>query len=85
MSTKVYEFLIDAFGKMNYDVSDVTPDTALGAAGLDLESLAVADVAIQIEDTFGVKFDEDEAERLAMMTVGDLANEVSTRAAAASA
>lgn len=85
MAQNAYEFLIDVFGKMNYDVSDVTPETELGPAGLDLESIAVAEVAIQIEDAFGVRFEEDEAERLALMTVGDLAAEVTTRATAANA
>ncbi|MET8282914.1 phosphopantetheine-binding protein [Micromonospora sp. NPDC005174] len=79
MPADVFAFLVDALKNMNYDISSVTRETALGAKGLGLESLAVAEVSIQVEDAYGVQFDEDEAERLAMMTVGDLADEITTR------
>ncbi|MFG1913256.1 acyl carrier protein [Micromonospora sp. NPDC048898] len=79
MSADVFAFLVDALKNMNYDISSVTRETALGANGLELESLAVAEISIQVEDAYGVRFDEDEAERLAMMTVGDLADEITAR------
>ena len=43
----------------------------LGPAGADLESLALAELAVRVEDRFGVKFDDDESEMLAGMTVGE--------------
>lgn len=79
MQEKVRQFVIDALREMNYDVSEVTGDTDLGPAGLDLESLALADLAVQVEDTFGVKFDLDEMETTAMMTLDEFAAEVAGR------
>ncbi|MEU9201082.1 acyl carrier protein [Streptomyces sp. NPDC048332] len=83
MSTEVEKFIIEALANMNYDVSDVTGDTPLGPAGLDLESLSVAEVAIQVEDTYGVKFEEDEMETVALLTVAGLVKEIVDRVAAA--
>jgi acyl carrier protein len=85
MFDDVYQFLISALEDMNYDTSEVSADTSLGPAGLDLESLCVADISLQVEDTFGIRFDDDETERLALMTVGALAEEIVTRVAAAAA
>jgi len=42
MSETIREAIVEALGRMDYDVSDVTGDTILGPAGLDLESLSVA-------------------------------------------
>ena len=64
---------------MNYDVSTVDDDTTLGPAGLDLESLALAELAIRVEDTYGVKFAEEESEELAGMTVGEFTTAVAER------
>lgn len=85
MSDTVYTFLVDALKNMNYDVTDVTGDTPLGSAGLDLESLSLAEIAIQVEETYGVKIDEDETEQLVLLTVSQLAAEIARRAAAISA
>ena len=70
---------------MNYDVSEVTGDTDLGPAGLDLESLAVAELAVQVEDKFGVKFTDEDTEQLALMTLDEFAAEVTGRIAVAAA
>jgi acyl carrier protein len=64
---------------MNYPVDDIDDDTTLGPSGVDLESLALAELAVQVEDRFGVKFNEDEAEHLAAMTVGEFASAVAAR------
>ncbi|MEU1466804.1 phosphopantetheine-binding protein [Streptomyces sp. NPDC005761] len=85
MSTEVEKFIIEALANMNYDVSDVTGDTPLGPAGLDLESLSVAEIAIQVEDTYGVKFEEDEMETVALLTVAGLVKEIVDRTSAAAA
>jgi acyl carrier protein len=79
MDDEVRKFVVDALGAMNYDVSDVTGDTDLGPAGLDLESLAVAELAVQVEDKFGVKFTDEDTEQLALMTLDEFAAEVSGR------
>lgn len=80
MIDEVRETVIDALRQMNYDVSDVTGDTVLGPAGLDLESLAVAELAFRVEDVYGVKFSEDELERFTTMTLNEFAAEVMDRA-----
>jgi acyl carrier protein len=64
-------FTVDALRKMNYDVSEVTGDTELGPAGLDLESLALADLAVQLEDEYQIKFNDDDMETLALMTLDE--------------
>lgn len=83
MSAEVHQFVIEALQNMNYDVTDVTGETPLGPAGLDLESLSVAEIAIQVEDTYGVKFEEDEMETVALLTVAGLVQEIVKRAATA--
>ena len=79
MKDEIRRFVIDAMRDMNYDVSAVDDDTTLGPAGLDLESLALAELAIRVEDTYGVKFAEEESEQLAAMTVGEFTAAVAER------
>ncbi|MGC4852824.1 acyl carrier protein [Micromonospora sp. DT4] len=80
MSDEVRQSIVDALAQMNYDVDDVTGNTVLGPAGLDLESLAVAELAVRVEDTFGVKFTDEELEKLADYTLDRFAAEVAGRA-----
>ena len=79
MSNEIRQFVIDSLQEMNYDVSDIEDDTTLGPAGADLESLALAELAVRVEDRFGVKFTEEEAEELAGMTVGEFCSAVASR------
>lgn len=79
MTDQIRQFVIDSLREMNYDVDDITDDTTLGPAGADLESLALAELAVRVEDQFGVKFDEDEAETLGGMTVGEFCTTVAGR------
>lgn len=83
MENEIRQFVVSALADMNYDVSDVTGDTDLGPAGLDLESLAVADLAVQVEDKFGVTFTDEDTEQLALMTLDEFAAEVAKRCALA--
>ncbi|HEX4705854.1 MAG TPA: acyl carrier protein [Pseudonocardiaceae bacterium] len=82
MTDDVRTFTIEALRKMNYDVSDVNDDTELGPAGLDLESLALADLAVQLEDHYHVKFNDDDMETLALMTLAEFAAAMNERIAA---
>jgi acyl carrier protein len=84
MEDEVRQFCISALSEMNYDVSGVTGETDLGPAGLDLESLAIADLAVQVEDKFGVRFTEEDTEQLALMTLDEFAHEVAGRVAVGS-
>jgi len=79
MTNEIHQFVIDSLRDMNYDVSGVDDDTTLGPAGADLESLALAELAVRVEDRFGVAFSEEEAEELAGMTVGEFCAAVAGR------
>jgi acyl carrier protein len=79
MGDDVHDFVVDALKQMNYDVSGITRDTELGPAGLNLESLAVAELIVLAEDRLGVVFTDDEAEQLGSLTVGELAAELARR------
>ncbi|MET9402491.1 acyl carrier protein [Kitasatospora sp. NPDC002965] len=83
MQDRIREFVLAALAEMQYDVSEVTGDTDLGPAGLDLESLALADLSVQVEDEYGVKFDLDEMETTALMTLDQFTGDVAARIAAA--
>jgi acyl carrier protein len=85
MRDKIREFVLEALGVMNYDVSDVSGDTDLGPAGLDLESLALADLAVQVEDEYKIKFSLDDMESTAMMTLDEFTAEVVARISALTA
>jgi acyl carrier protein len=84
MFEKIRQFVLDALVDMNYSIEDIDDDTVLGPAGADLESLALAELAVRAEDQFGVKFDADESEALAGMTVGEFCRAVETRLQSAS-
>ncbi|HEY0636104.1 MAG TPA: phosphopantetheine-binding protein [Pseudonocardiaceae bacterium] len=82
MRDELREFTVEALRAMNYDVSGVTGDTDLGPAGLDLESLALADLAVQLEDKYGIRFGEDDMESLALMTLDEFTATLAERISA---
>jgi acyl carrier protein len=75
----IREFIIDSLRTMNYDVAGVDDDTELGPRGADLESLALAELAIRVEDRFAVTFDANQADELALLTVGEFCQLVAAR------
>ena len=79
MAHEIRQFVVDSLSEMNYDVEGIDDDTMLGPAGADLESLALAELTVRVEDRYGVRFSEDEAEELAGMTVGEFCAAVATR------
>jgi len=81
MKDEVRAFVIAQLQDMNYDTEGIDHDTTLGPAGVDLESLALADLSVRVEDRFGVRFSDDESEQLALMTVGEFTTEVAGRVA----
>jgi acyl carrier protein len=81
MRAEVREFVIAQLQDMNYDTEGIDDDTTLGPAGVDLESLALADLSVRVEDRFGVRFSDDESEELALMTVGEFTTAVADRVA----
>jgi acyl carrier protein len=76
----VVAFSIQSLQEMNFDTEEVDADTMLGPSGADLDSLAVAELALRIEDRYAVKFGDEDMESLAIMTLGEFAAEVSKRA-----
>ena len=83
MKEEIRQFVFESLTDMNYEVDNVGDDDQLGPAGVDLESLALAELAVRVEDRFGVKFSEEEAEELAGMTVGEFCASVADRIPAA--
>jgi acyl carrier protein len=79
MSADIRTFVIGSLKEMNYDVSDIDDDSVLGPAGLDLESLAVAELAVRVEDEYDVRFSDEEQESAGMWTLGEFVAAVSGR------
>jgi acyl carrier protein len=84
MIDEIRQFVLDSLTDMNYSIEGIDDDTSLGPAGADLESLALAELAVRVEDEFGVRFDDDEAEQLSGMTVGEFCQTVAPRIPSAS-
>lgn len=78
-TAEVREFVLETLQEMNYDIEGIDDDSTLGPAGVDLESLAMAELAVRVEDRFGVRFAEEESEDLALMTVGEFTRTVAER------
>lgn len=79
LKDNVREFVVGSFKEMNYDTEDLTSDTILGPAGMDLDSLGIAEIAVRVEDTYGAKFFEDEMERVGIMTLDEFVTEIAAR------
>lgn len=85
MQDQIRAFIVKALAEMNYDVSEVTGDTDLGPAGLDLESLALAELGVQVEDEYQVAFGEDDMEAMALMTLDEFTAAIEARLSGAAA
>lgn len=79
-AAEIRAFVIETLREMNYDTEGIEDDSTLGPAGVDLESLALAELAVRVEDKYGVRFAEEESEELALMTVGEFTKTVAERA-----
>jgi|ERR1700729_943259 acyl carrier protein len=71
VADSIKQFILDTLQEMNYDVEGIDDDSQLGPAGADVSSLALVELAVRVEDEYGVKFSQDEAEELAGKTVGE--------------
>lgn len=83
MVDAIRDFIFQSLREMNYDTEGIGDDTQLGPRGADVESVALAELAVRVEDEFGVRFSEDEAEELAGLTVGEFCARVADRLPAA--
>ena len=79
---EIKAFAFEALGEMNYDTADLDGDSQLGPAGVDLESLALAELGVRVEERFGIRFDDDELDELATLTVDEFCAAVATRLSA---
>lgn len=79
MIDSIRQFIFDSLQEMNCDVEGIDDNTQLGPRGADLSSLSLAELALRVEDEYGLKFGEDEAEKLAGMTVGEFCATVAGR------
>jgi acyl carrier protein len=84
MIDEIRQFVLESLTDMNYSIDDIDDDTVLGPAGADLESIALVELAVRVEDRFGVKFADDESDTLAGMTVGEFCRSVAPRIQSAS-
>lgn len=78
-SEQIRAFVFASLTAMNLSVDDIDDDTPLGPAGADLDSLALAELAVRVEDRYGVKFTDDESETLAGFTVREFCDFVAPR------
>jgi acyl carrier protein len=76
---QVRESMLTALREMNYDTRQITGETVLGPEGLDLESLAVAELAVRLQDQYGVKLQEEEMFELAGATIDQMAAVIDSR------
>lgn len=83
MVESIRQFILSSLREMNYDTEGIDDDTTLGPRGADVASLSLVELAVRVEDEFGVTFSEEEAEELAGKTVGEFCVIVAERAAAA--
>ena len=85
MIDEIRQFVLDSLTDMNYSIDGIDDDATLGPAGVDVESVALAELVVRVEDRFGVKFDDDESEMLTGVTVGEFCRDVLLRIQRASA
>ena len=81
----IRQFIFISLREMNYDTDGIDSDSELGPRGADLASLALVELALRVEEEYGVKFTEEEAEGLADKTVGEFCAIVAERMSAAGA
>lgn len=80
---EVLAFSIKSLEEMNFIVEGVGPETVFGPTGVDLDSLAFAELVARLEDRFDASFPDDEVEQLAIITLGEFADAVAQRTAPA--
>ncbi|MFF4952159.1 acyl carrier protein [Streptomyces chattanoogensis] len=79
MSDTIGEFVLSTLGELNYDTSGVTDATPLGEGGLELESLSLAEIAMHVEQQYGVQFDDEELESIGKLTFGEFVTVIGER------
>ena len=78
LNTEVRDFVLQSLVEMNagVDVDEFDEDAPLGPAGADLDSLVLAELAVRVEEQYGVKFSADENEELPALTIREFCDRV---------
>lgn len=79
MSSDLREVMRKALASMHFQVDTLTDETPLGDGGLELESLSLAELVMQLDEEYGIEFSDDEMESLTTMTFGEFAAEAERR------
>jgi acyl carrier protein len=79
MSISVREFVVKVLEAMNVDIAGVTDDTPIGEEGMGLESLAIAEVVMQVEEEYGIKYSDEDVEELPNATFGQFVADATGR------
>ncbi len=85
MKDELRALVVETLNDLNQGVTDLTDDTPLGPAGLDLESLVIAELGMRVEETYGASFADEDMERAAGQTLGEFVTEMAERAELAKA
>ena len=72
MDDDLDRFLRTSLGQMNFQVDGIGANTPLGPAGLDVDSLARVEIAMRVDDDYGVRLSEEDITSIQELTVGQL-------------
>ena len=79
MIDSIRQFILKSLVEMDCDIEGIDDSSQLGPRGADLSSLSLAELALRVEDEYGLKFGEAETEKLAGLTVGQFCAVVAER------
>jgi len=79
MIDAIQQFIFDSLVEMDCDITGLDASSQLGPRGADLSSLSLAELALRVEDQYGIRFGEEETEKLAGMTVREFCTVVAER------
>jgi acyl carrier protein len=75
----IQQFIFRSLVEMDCDIEGIDENSQLGPRGADLSSLSLAELALRVEDEYGLRFGEEETEKLAGLTVGQFCAVVAER------
>lgn len=81
LNAEIRDYVLQSLVEMNtgMDVGEFDVDAPLGPAGADLDSLVLAELAMRVEEHYGVKFSADENEELPALTIREFCDLVAAR------
>jgi acyl carrier protein len=85
MIDSIVQFIFESLQEMDCDIAGLDENSQLGPRGADLSSLSLAELALRVEDQYGLRFGEEETERLSGLTIGQFCAVVAERTSRAEA